>query len=353
MNISVLYDNNLYVTDIVQSVTHAGDVMQAYRTLDISVLNTIDGNTPEVAFELGKPLRFYSEDVELFRGFIFRTGIDHTGMTSLTAYDENVYLTKNMDTRKFVKLTATQIVKLLCADFGIAVGKIADTGYVIPKLILRDMTLWDMITTALTLTYKQTGKRFFVYADKGALNLVERKARRAAYVIESPTNLFGANYSQSVEELRNQVRVDGGDPDKNPLTTTVKDKASGDRFGIMQHIEDGGTDATAAQIKQLAERRLKELNVIDDEATITALGYDDVLSGGSLFAYDKMTGITGGYYVTSDTHSYSDGLHTMSLTLSATDELPTLEYSPPPEPVAKKEKKKPTTKKDTKEAVKK
>jgi hypothetical protein len=143
-----------------------------------------------------------------------------------------------------------------------------------------------------------------------------------------------ANYSQSIEDLRNQVRVIAGDindPEKTPIIEIARDQDSVARFGLMQHLENADEDATAAQVKQLAEQRLVELNVIKDEAVLTALGYDDTYAGTCVYVYEPMTRIVGGYYVTADMHSYSNGIHTMELTLSATDELPTLEYVPPAE----------------------
>jgi hypothetical protein len=336
VNISVLYNGDTYITDIVQSVEWSGDVQQAYRSVDISLINTIDGVQRAITFELGKEIRFYSEEVELFRGVIFRTSIDCEGAASIIAYDENVYLTKNTDTRKFTNATATQIIRQLCADFDVASGSLTDTGYVIPSLVLRDMTLWNMITTALTLTYKQTGRRYYVYASQGTLRLSERKERTAAYIIESASTLTAASYTQSIDEMRNRVKVIGGDPDKNPISAVAGDSASEASYGRMQHLETADYDAKQAEITQLAERLLTEMNVIDDEATVAALGYDDTYAGVSVYVYDEMTGITGSYYVSSDTHTYANGLHTMSLTLSATDDLPTLEYTPPP--AAKKKK---------------
>lgn len=328
MNIRVLYNNELYIEEIVQDVEWSGDVQQAYRTLALSLLNTIDGSTRIADFEVGRELRFYSDDAELFRGIIFRRDIDQTGAMRIIAYDENVYLTKNMDTRKFVNMTASQIVRKLCTEFGVNLGDITDTKYVIPKLILRDMTLWDMFTTALTVTRKQTGRRYFVYAENGRLNLAERKERTAAYLIESDSNLMTASYSQSIEDLRNQVRVIGG-KEEAPIIAAVSDSASIARYGTMQHLENADSEATVSEIRQLADQLLRDLNVIDDEATITALGYDDTYAGVSVYVYDAMTGITGSYYVSSDSHSYLNGTHVMMLTLSATDDLPTLEYVPP------------------------
>ncbi|WP_141500973.1 XkdQ/YqbQ family protein [Paenibacillus luteus] len=338
MNIRVLYNNEYYIDEIVQDVEWSGDVKQAYRTLTVSLLNTNDGSGTLLNFEIGRELRFISDGAELFRGVIFRREIDQSGAMTLVAYDENVYLTKNEDTKKFTKVTASQIVRQLCTEFGINVGTIADTKYVIPKLILRDMTLWNMITTALTVTRKQTGRRYFVYASQGRLHLAERKDRKAAYLLESSSNLLTASYSQSIEDLRNQVRVIGG-KEKAPVIAVASDSASAARYGTMQHLENADTDATSAEVRQLAAQLLKELNVIDDEATVTALGYGDTFAGVSVYVYDAMTAIVGNYYVSSDSHSYTNGNHTMSLTLSATDDLPTLEYTPPAEPAAKKTKK--------------
>ncbi|MEV5028497.1 XkdQ/YqbQ family protein [Paenibacillus sp. LPE1-1-1.1] len=337
MNIRVLYNGDTYIEEIVQDVEWSGDVKQAYRTLNISLLNTLDGKTRVTNFEVGRELRFYSEGAEIFRGIIFRSDVDHSGNMRLTAYDESVYLTKNTDTRKFSNVTASQIVRQLCTEFGVAVGTIADTNYVIPKLILRDMTLWNMITTALTVTRKQTGRRYFVYASGGRLNLAERRDRKATYLLESTSNLQTASYSQSIEDLRNQVRVIGG-KEEAPIIASASNSVSAARYGTMQHLERADSEAKTAEIRQLADQLLRDLNVIDDEASITALGYNDTYAGVSVYVYDAMTGITGNYYVSSDTHTYSNGMHTMSLTLSATDDLPTLEYVPPTEPEKKTKK---------------
>jgi hypothetical protein len=91
MNIRVLYNNEYYLEEIAQDVEWSGDVQQAYRTLAVSLLNTNDGSTTLLNFEVGRELRFFSEGVELFRGIIFRRDIDQAGAMRLVAYDENVY----------------------------------------------------------------------------------------------------------------------------------------------------------------------------------------------------------------------------------------------------------------------
>ncbi|WP_232425916.1 hypothetical protein [Brevibacillus borstelensis] len=255
---------------------------------------------------------------------------------NVVAYDENTYLTRSTDTRKFTKIKASQIVKQLCDEFGISTGEIADTGYVIPKLILRDKTLWEMMVIALTYTQKQTGRRFFITSREGRLHLLERKEQLVRWLLENGRNITGAAYSQSIEDMRTQVKVIGGDSEKKPIVATVKDDALIKRFGVTQHLERVDSDMTRSQIEQRAKQLLVELGTIDDNAQVDALGNAEVTAGTAIYARESMTGLIGGFYVTADTHTFANGNHMMSLTLSATDQLPRMEYEPPPEPKKRK-----------------
>jgi hypothetical protein len=323
--IKVVYEET-DITPVVSSVEWSGDVMQACRMLNVSLTNTLDGRKRLFNFEKGKEIRFYNANVELFRGVIFADEISSDGKHSITAYDENVYLTKSIDTRKFMSMKASDIVKRLCSDFGIPVGSIADTGYVIPKLIMRDKTLYDMIITALTETKKHTGRRFILLNKGGKLVLQERKTQVTQFILENGVNIISARYSQSIEDMKTQVKVIGGDSDKNPIVVTTKNDALIKKFGVMQHLENADSKLTKSQIEQLARQLLKEHGTIDDEASVEAIGIDTVIAGTSVYVKEQMTGIVGGYYVITDSHRYENGVHTMSITLSATDELPTLEY---------------------------
>ncbi|WP_404303588.1 hypothetical protein [Paenibacillus sp. DP01] len=339
--IKLLYDGKYWIEPLVKSATWSGDVSQPHRTLTISYSNTLNADDKRIAFELGKELRFYVDDVGLFRGVIFTYDIDDKGDTTITAYDENVYLTKNVDTQKFVGKTAGAIVSSLCKSFGIPVGTVANTGYVIPKLILRDMSLWDMITTALTETRKQNNRKFIVYSREGKLFLREKKDEIVRWMLEDGVNITSARRSQSIEEMRTAVKAQGG-TDEKPITSTAKDAALIKKYGMMQHVESADSDATASQIQQLAKAKLKELGKVGEDVSVDALGITQVVAGTAVYAFESMTDIVGGYYVNADTHTFTNGIHTMSLTLSKTDDLPKLEYeeSEPKKEAAKKKKKK-------------
>lgn len=316
---------------IVKSVRWSGDTKQASRKLVVDISNTANLRERLVDLEKGKELRLLYKEKELFRGVIFADSINAAGQMSITAYDENIYLTKSKDTKIFRNVSASAIVKRLCGEFSIPIGKIDDTGFVIPKLIFRDKTLFDMMVTALTVTEKQTGKRFFLASKEGKLQLLSRKEQTVKWVLENGVNILDASYSQSIEEMRTQVKIAGGDPQKKALAASAKDSELIKRYGVMQHYEKPQSDMPKSQMDQLARQLLKDLATIDDEARIECLGIPEVVAGSAIHVKESMTGIVGGYYVSSDEHTFEGGSHRMSLTLSATDDLPKLEYKEPKE----------------------
>jgi hypothetical protein len=320
--IRFVYDN-LDISDYVENVEWSGHSEKPNRQLTVSLKNTSNGRFRAFDIENGKVVEFYNKGVKLFRGIVFAFNIDRSGSQSITAYDENVYLLKSTDTRTFKNVKASDIVRRICSDFGIPVGSIADTGYIIPKLILKQKTLLDMVNYALELTRRQTGKRYILRNENGRLSLVQFTAKRSSFLLETTKNIISADYSQSIEDTKTQVKVIGGKDDA--IIKTVRNASVTSKYGVMQHLETMDEKATTSQVSQRADQLLKELAVINDQASIEVLGIDEITTGMGLYVREPMTGLTGGYFVTNDTHRYANGVHTMSLEIAATYELPEIE----------------------------
>lgn len=334
LDLDVLYydeTERVYINPIVQSIAWSGDTQKAARKLEVTVSNTKDGESRLFSFECGREIAFFENGVELFRGVLFEVSTDYKGKTVLTAYDEAIYLTKNKDTVKLSKQTASSFIKSLCTKYQVPAGNIVDTKYVIPKMILRDKTVWDMMVTALTETKKHTNRRYMLTSRGGRLHLKERKDNPMQWLLENGVNIIKASYSQSIEDLRNKVKVVGETESKKEIIAEVKNDALIKKYGLMQHYETTSTKKTESEIKQLAKELLADLGKISDEAKLTCLGFSECTAGSAVYVVEKMTGIVGGFYVTADTHKFEGGKHTMDVTLSATDDLPELEYEPPQE----------------------
>ena len=338
MSISVAYYHGTkitYLTPFVTGITWAGDITEASRSCEISLNNTIDGTTKAIlTLEVGKSIRFKVDDDEVFRGVIFGTEMNSDGSMRITVRDYNHYLTKNTDSLKFKKMKASEIVKSICKKYGIDYGTIDDTGYVIPKLIFRDKTIYDMIITALTETRQKTGKVFLLSNEKGKLVLRERKKQVKRLVISDGSNILGANMTQSIEDLRNSVRYTGkSGPDAKGVT--VSDSDSIKKYGLMREKQDD-SDKKDSQLQPIASALLKELNKVATESNVDVIGHKDIFAGATVQVTEKMTGLSGGFYVITDSHTFEpSGVHTMSLKISKTLELNEINYEAPEEPSKK------------------
>ncbi|MFD2671031.1 XkdQ/YqbQ family protein [Marinicrinis sediminis] len=324
--IRIVYENKIYMDSIVKSMTWSGEREQGFRKLELDLNNTKNGLTPVLQIEEGKEILMLYQDEEIFRGFIFSSTMDMNGGMSIVAYDANIYLTKTTDSRRFRHHTATQIIHQLCQDYDIPFGVLEDTEYVHPSLIMRNKTLWDMMITALTETFNQTGERFFIYSAKGKLEL--RKVKTASpFLLQSGFSLLDLSCSRSIEDLRNQIRLKVGDEIDYTDLSLINDPPSIERYGLMQHEESMDAGTNKSQLDQRARQLLRELNQVKKEISVEAIGDIRVTSGSSVRVKETMNQVDAIYYVVSDSHSFSNGVHQMSLGLSISDSLPTLEYT--------------------------
>ena len=101
-------------------------------------------------FAEGSMVRLFADGKPLFQGYIFSKRRDKEGTIECTAYDQIRYL-KNKDVLAYKGLSASEVVKLIAADNQLQVGEIAPTAYIIPWRSEFNVTLLDMIETALDL----------------------------------------------------------------------------------------------------------------------------------------------------------------------------------------------------------
>lgn len=315
-----------FIENMTTRVDWSGDIMQPFRTLSVTMANTNSFLKDEKIYlnlECGKEIRLYNDSAELFRGVIFDIDVDEKGMTTITAYDEGKYLMQNKDTRIVKSSTASNMIKNICKEFGIPTGTVDDTGYVIASQVFRNDDLWTMFQKAITKTRDETGRRYWMYTHLGQLHLVLRSDQIVRWVLEDDTNLTSASRRVNIEELRNSIKVMNGDIEKGTQKSALaKDSDSVSRYGLMQHLEEVNEDVDSAKMNERAQYLLKDMNKPRIDISVDAIGIDMVFAGKAVYVFDEKTGLNGGYYVQTDSHSWESGNHTMSLTLSFTDELP-------------------------------
>lgn len=304
------------ITQLVESVQWAGRRGSPARTLTVSLLDD-DGYWHErsgIDVEQGWQCIFKWDGTELFRGIFMTQGATQKKTGKYKAYDNGIYLSNNRDTFVYEGKTASQIFSDVCSRFGLPTGEVAECGYSIPDHIKKKATGWDTIEDALSLEFDNTGTRFFVVSEKGALSLKKRKENILQWVLETGANITSYNFTKSIENVRTRIKLLSAE---GTVLAEASDPGLEAKIGIMQEVETPDETLNSAQLNALANSMLAEKKQASRTLNLNDLiGIQDVISGVGVFVIIPHIAISRTLYVDSDTHTFKDNLHTMSLQLS-------------------------------------
>jgi len=225
--------------------------------LDITIID------PDIKLKLreGAPVRFSINGKVIFYGFIFVLSKDRWGLNSIVAYDQTRYLLTNWD-YYFEGVTAGQVILRIAKQYNLAVGKIEDTGYAIPKLIQEDTSCFDVIRRTIALTKQNTGKIFIFFDDAGALSLREAQNLAMPVVIGSKSLLTEYTFKSDIDsETYNQIVLVR--PNKETGIASMKlerDDKTIAQWGLLQKYERVDEQLNDAQMTQQAKTMLKYYN---------------------------------------------------------------------------------------------
>lgn len=299
------------ISQLITNLSWGGDAREAARRLEFSYVYGGDYYTPKYKILTGSLVVLTNDQgAELFRGVVWEPEIT-VGEGSVTCFDHAIYLTHNMATYKFVNMAPDAMIKKICSDFGIQTGSIAATGITLSKLILREQLLWDMIVIILTEAGKRTGKKYRAVMKLGKLNIEEVGKQTQRWIIAEGSNLISASYRESLENMKNRVVIVG---DKDQILADLRNDSLIKQYGMLQEYKRE-SNIKAAEAQVIAKNLLTELGKLSQEWDIEALGIDDVEAGQMIEVLEPTTGIVGQYYVLTDSHQISNGVHTMQLSL--------------------------------------
>ena len=149
-------------------------------------------------FTEGDPVCFYYDDKPVFMGYVFKKQHDKEQNIQVTCYDQIRYL-KNKFSYVFENKTATQIIKALCNDFGLEIGTMNNTAYVIPAIAEENKEAFDIVLDVLDETLMNTGNMFVLYDDFGKIT-VKNVANMQSNILISEESAENFDYSTSIDE---------------------------------------------------------------------------------------------------------------------------------------------------------
>lgn len=316
----------VYISDITETVTSvawSGSVSQAARTAEIAVINAPnDANIAALKLNIGAgdAIELRENETVIFFGEVQSAKkTSETGTITYTCYDLLNHLLKSTGVYNFSDTTAERITKKVCADLEIKTGSIAETKAPIKKMILDGDTFYDIIMKAYTKASEQTGKKYICRMYGAELSVEEKGNVVKNFILAEEYNITNAAYEETIENMVNVVKIYD---DKGAQVDEVREEGLIAEYGIYQQIykkESGINAQTAAK---------GMLNGLEKHVTLDGINGDlQCIAGNGVIVYDGATGLNGLFWVDSDTHTWENGTHVMSLELNFKNIMDSKEYA--------------------------
>lgn len=302
-------NQNIDITNYLKNITWRGSKSEASRSIEINLINTVlDASIPDIYIKNGSILKLFEDTGELlFKGYVFKNErASQSSSVSVIAYDPLIYFLKSVGTYNIKNKTAEEVAKMLCNDFEVPIGTFAQTG-IKQSFLANRRGIYDILATAYTTASKKNGKKYMPLIKDGKLNVIEIGTLVAGFELSDEINIIDSGYTESVENMVNRVRIYN---DKDTQTGVVENAEWIKKYGVLQDIYVTQKDKdTQTEAKAL-------LTDVEKTITVEAIGNIRCITGNAVKVKDKATGLTGLFYIDSDTHTWSNGQHIMKLKLN-------------------------------------
>ncbi|WP_294749957.1 NlpC/P60 family protein [uncultured Exiguobacterium sp.] len=336
-NVKLRYYDGKYLTDFTSMTTGftwSGNKNDLFRALQIDMVTSPDQAKQDFLPSVGRQIRCYGGDTELFRGVVVEVTRSGDGKASITAFDELWYTTRN--TIDYVTKggnTATQILKQIFKKYDIAYGSMTDSKYKFGRKVFLKKTIAEIIDILIWEMYEATGIKYTVEVRGGKVVMSQVIPQSIRFRIERGTNMTGILVKTTIEGMATQVLVTGGEDEQKGLRVLKKDTSGIKRYGTLQYAEHRCNVRKSGDIMQYAAKALARRKLPIKTVSVQAIGHFGVKCGDVVYVKDSTTGVNSRYWVTSDSHSIDGtGKHIMDLTLAKSWLLRVANYAPPSEP---------------------
>lgn len=294
------------ITELVSSLTWSGNVRQMPRELRGTLAVPRDGSVDPPALDEGSILTLQHSGQALYTGPLTSVTTESQSIVvDFDSMDRAFYLEQNEGWYQFNGNPPEEIVRAICQDYGIPVGSLAAAGTAIRRKF-PGVSLGDIMATAYTMAGEENGKRYILrFTGEGALE-VREKPTAAGYEIRVTQSVAT---SWSIESLQNSVAIysDTGD-----LLGRVSDEDSVAINGLLEHAisQQNGTDAQAEAQAYLTDHETAQ------KLTVEVPGDTRLITGEAVILRDTGLGVSGLFWIDSDTHTWKNGQHFTKLTLN-------------------------------------
>lgn len=267
-------------------------------------------------YENGYVVKYISNEVGIFYGYIFSVDSGKDESVKIKAYDQMRYLTANQ-TYKFVNATAADVIKRIAKDFLLKTGDLIQPKYVIPRMLFDNKKLIDMICEALDRTLIYGGKNYIFYDDFGKLVLRDVEEMPYGFVIGDNSLLTDYSYTRSIDDQTyNKIKLYRDNKDTGKREVFVhQDSGSIRQWGLLFCTKKADDGLNEGQIDDMLKTLMTLRNRETQTLKVDALGDFKVRAGSFVNIQIDELKINQYFLVDECTHKVQGGVHTMSLDL--------------------------------------
>lgn len=301
--------NDADITQFIENLTWSGSAKQTARTIEFNMAsNPYDTSITMPNIKLGDIIKFYDDSGKnKFVGRVSkRERKGEAGNVAYTANDYMIYLLRSKATYKFKKKKAETIVRRVCKDLKIKTGNIAKTGVTISKMFMNEKEYYNIIMAAYTKAKKKTHKQYMARMNGTKLEVIEKGKVISNFVLSQDDRITESSYEETTDSMINKVVIYNN---KNKKIGTISNSKWTKSYGIFQ-------DALSVD-KGTGKKEAKGiLTGVEKTASVSATGDIRCISGAGIKIEDKATGLTGTFWIESDTHTWENGNYMMTLELA-------------------------------------
>lgn len=314
------------VTEYIISFTWSGDNNEAARKVEFSIaFNNVSKDSTFINpnIKLGSTViikyiesisELDSKEITLFKGKIWIQNRDTSSFEKrFTAYDDLIFLAKSKLNKKFKDSTVYDDIKQVANEWGFNV--VLDKGVSLDAkgdFIADGMSCTEIFKKALSLQSAKDNKKYSIMALDENNNIIigDNSTKEVAnFSLTDKTNIISSSHSESIENLVSLVYIADTNGDTS-LDRSVKGEWAFNEFGKVTEVykPDDKVDTKTAATQLL--------HSVDIEASLSAIGNIYCVAGKSIEIQEE--NLKGKFFIKSDSHSFSNGQHTMNLTLDFT-----------------------------------
>ncbi|SET55393.1 hypothetical protein SAMN05660297_02741 [Natronincola peptidivorans] len=302
--------------------------MSLVSVIDFSIIWNDARFIPTNPVEVGDLIIIYKDEIEVNRGIVVKNKQSGRSPIEYTAYDYAWYLGKSKSVYQFNNLSARQAISKILNDFGLPIGNITEMATIINKIYIQKSPA-EIIQDIIKQHERQSGIKIFaemrsgqIYIEKMRDMIVLGRFRLASNVarINVLDNPIGAERTQSIEEMRNRVKIILSKNDNYQTIALEQDTPMVSKYGLLEETFKIDEE-DAAKARQAAKVLLKRLSRIHETNALNLMG-DVSFKAGRLFdVVEPITGMEGRFMITNCKHEVASGFHTMNLTLTLPEDI--------------------------------